>query len=64
MAAWEKAMTPATKVVFLETPSNPTLEIIDVAAVGAIAKKAGACFVVDNIFATPCCKSRWRWAPT
>jgi O-succinylhomoserine sulfhydrylase len=53
MAAWEKAMTPATKVVFLETPSNPTLEIIDVAAVGAIAKKAGACFVVDNIFATP-----------
>ena len=51
--AWQKAMTPKTKAVFLETPSNPTLEIIDVAAVGAIAKKAGACFVVDNIFATP-----------
>jgi O-succinylhomoserine sulfhydrylase len=53
MAAWERAMTPATKVVFLETPSNPTLDIIDIAAVGKIAKAAGACFVVDNIFATP-----------
>jgi len=53
MQAWSAAMTPATKVVFLETPSNPTLEIIDVAAVGEIAKRAGACFVVDNVFATP-----------
>lgn len=51
--AWAAAFQPNTKVVFLETPSNPTLEIIDVAAVGALAKKAGACFVVDNIFATP-----------
>ena len=53
MQAWAAAFQPNTKVVFLETPSNPTLEIIDVAAVGALAKKAGACFVVDNIFATP-----------
>ena len=53
MKAWAAAMTPATKVVFLETPSNPTLEIIDIAAVGEIAKRAGACFVVDNVFATP-----------
>jgi O-succinylhomoserine sulfhydrylase len=53
MAAWAAAMTPETKVVFLETPSNPTLEIIDIAAVGEIARRAGACFVVDNIFATP-----------
>ncbi len=53
MNAWAAAFQPNTKVVFLETPSNPTLEIIDVAAVGALAKKAGACFVVDNIFATP-----------
>jgi O-succinylhomoserine sulfhydrylase len=51
--AWAKAFTPDTKVVFLETPSNPTLEIVDVAAVGEMAKKHGACFVVDNIFATP-----------
>jgi len=53
MQAWAAAFQPNTKVVFLETPSNPTLEIIDVAAVGVLAKKAGACFVVDNIFATP-----------
>jgi O-succinylhomoserine sulfhydrylase len=39
--------------VFLETPSNPTLEIIDMGAVGEMAKAAKACFVVDNIFATP-----------
>jgi O-succinylhomoserine sulfhydrylase len=53
MKAWKEAFRPETKLVFLETPSNPTLEIIDIAAVGEIAKKAGACFVVDNIFATP-----------
>lgn len=53
MEAWAAAFQPSTKVVFLETPSNPTLEIIDVAAVGALAKKADACFVVDNVFATP-----------
>ncbi len=51
--AWAGAFTPDTKVVFLETPSNPTLEIVDIAAVGELAKKHGACFVVDNIFATP-----------
>jgi O-succinylhomoserine sulfhydrylase len=53
MKAWKAAFRPETKVVFLETPSNPTLEIIDIAAVGELAKAAGACFVVDNIFATP-----------
>jgi O-succinylhomoserine sulfhydrylase len=53
LAAWEAAITPATKCVFLETPSNPTLEIIDLAAVCEIAKKAGCTVVVDNIFATP-----------
>jgi O-succinylhomoserine sulfhydrylase len=53
LAAWEAAFTPNTKAVFLETPSNPTLQIVDIAAVGELAKKHGACFVVDNIFATP-----------
>jgi O-succinylhomoserine sulfhydrylase len=53
MTAWAEAFTPNTKVVFLETPSNPTLQIIDIAAVGELAKKHHACFVVDNIFATP-----------
>jgi O-succinylhomoserine sulfhydrylase len=53
LAAWDAAFTPDTKAVFLETPSNPTLQIVDIAAVGELAKKHGACFVVDNIFATP-----------
>lgn len=51
--AWKKAVTPGTKCVFIETPSNPMLEAIDIAAVADIAHKAGARVVVDNIFATP-----------
>lgn len=51
--AWKAAITPDTKCVFLETPSNPTLEVIDLAAVCEIAKKVGASIVVDNVFATP-----------
>jgi O-succinylhomoserine sulfhydrylase len=53
LKAWKTAFRPETKAVFLETPSNPTLEIIDMGAVGEMAKAAQACFVVDNIFATP-----------
>jgi len=51
--AWKKAVRPNTKVVFLESPSNPTLEIIDIAAVADIAHNAGAKLTVDNVFATP-----------
>lgn len=47
------AMRPETKVVWIETPSNPLLRITDVAAVGAIAKQGQALFAVDNTFATP-----------
>ena len=50
---WRAAMRPETRLCFLETPSNPTLEIIDLAAVAAIAHDAGARLVVDNVFATP-----------
>ena len=53
LSAWAAAMTLQTKCVFLETPSNPTLDVIDIAAVCEIAKAAGALIVVDNIFATP-----------
>ena len=53
LKAWREAITPDTKCVFLETPSNPTLEIIDLQAVCDIARAAGANVVVDNIFATP-----------
>jgi O-succinylhomoserine sulfhydrylase len=53
IAAWRRAVRPNTKVFFLESPSNPTLEVIDIAAVAALAKEAGATLVVDNVFATP-----------
>jgi O-succinylhomoserine sulfhydrylase len=50
---WEKAVRPNTKLFFLESPTNPTLEVIDIAAVAALANAAGARLVVDNVFATP-----------
>jgi O-succinylhomoserine sulfhydrylase len=48
-----KAMRPETKAVFLETPTNPTLDLVDIAAVAEIAHASGAVLVVDNVFATP-----------
>lgn len=51
--AWEGAMRPNTKAVFFETPANPTLDLVDIAAVCEIAHGAGALVVVDNVFATP-----------
>jgi O-succinylhomoserine sulfhydrylase len=53
LAQWKRAVTPKTKAFFLESPTNPTLEVIDIEAVAAIAKKAGARLIVDNVFATP-----------
>ncbi len=53
LAAWRAAVRPNTRVMFLESPANPLLEVIDVAGVAAIAKEAGARLVVDNVFATP-----------
>lgn len=53
LAQWRAAVRPETKVFFLESPTNPTLEVIDIAAVAAIAHEAGAILVVDNVFATP-----------
>lgn len=50
---WRKAATKNTKVFFMETPTNPTLEVYDIAAVAEIAHAAGAKLVVDNVFATP-----------
>lgn len=53
LAAWEKALSRPATCVFLETPSNPALEIIDLAAVSEMAHQAGAVVIVDNVFATP-----------
>lgn len=51
--AWKAAMRPETKALFLESPTNPTLEVLDIAAIADIAHDAGAKLVVDNVFATP-----------
>ncbi|MCJ8506332.1 O-succinylhomoserine sulfhydrylase [Rhizobium lemnae] len=50
---WEAAVRPNTKVFFLESPTNPTLEVVDIAAVAALANQIGVKVVVDNVFATP-----------
>jgi O-succinylhomoserine sulfhydrylase len=50
---WRRAVRPNTKTFFLETPTNPALEVIDIAAVAEIAHGAGATLVVDNVFSTP-----------
>jgi O-succinylhomoserine sulfhydrylase len=51
--AWRKAVTPKTKLLFAETPSNPVCEVADIAALAAIAKKAGAILAIDNAMCSP-----------
>jgi O-succinylhomoserine sulfhydrylase len=53
VAKWQAAVTPATRMLFIETPSNPLTEVYDIAALSAVAKKAGALLVVDNCFCSP-----------
>ena len=53
LAAWQAAIRPGTKLVFFETISNPTLEVIDIRGVSALAHAVGATVVADNVFATP-----------
>ncbi|HFQ14789.1 MAG TPA: O-succinylhomoserine sulfhydrylase [Rhodobacteraceae bacterium] len=53
LAAWGAAIRPDTKAVFFESVSNPTLELVDIAAVAKLAHAAGALVLVDNVFATP-----------
>ncbi len=52
-AAWEKALSKPTKAVFIETPSNPLMEIIDIRFVSDLAHKVGATVIVDNVMASP-----------
>ena len=53
LAAWAAALATPTRLVFFETPGNPSLELIDIAAVAELAHGAGAKLIVDNVFATP-----------
>ncbi len=52
-AAWAKALSKPTKVVFIETPSNPLMEIVDISMVSDLAHKVGATIIVDNVMASP-----------
>lgn len=51
--AWQKAISKKTRCVFIESPANPTLELVDIAAVAKLCKKTGARLIVDNVFAPP-----------
>src|ERR1700761_9418172 len=51
--AWKKAVRPNTKSFFLESPTNPTLDVLDISAIAEIAHANGARLIVDNVFATP-----------
>lgn len=62
--AWRAAVREDTKVVFFETIANPTLEVVDVAAVAEIAHAVGAKVVADNVFATPVFREHWNRVPT
>ncbi|MHB8667380.1 MAG: O-succinylhomoserine sulfhydrylase [Burkholderiales bacterium] len=53
VAAWEGALRNNTRLLFLETPSNPLTEIADIAALAAVSRRAGALLAVDNCFCTP-----------
>jgi O-succinylhomoserine sulfhydrylase len=53
LAAWERAIRPNTKLLFIETPSNPLTEVADIAALAKLAHAKGALLVVDNCFCTP-----------
>ncbi len=53
LKAWEDAIRPNTKAFFFETPTNPTLELVDVEGVCTLAREAGVLSIIDNVFATP-----------
>lgn len=53
LKAWQKALRKNTALVFVETPANPTLDIVDIEAVARLCKKAEAKLIIDNVFSTP-----------
>lgn len=61
MAAWQAAMRPNTKLMYVEVPSNPLLEIADIAALRALADKYGALLAVDNCICSPILQQPARW---
>lgn len=64
LAAVEAAIRPETKMLWVETPTNPLLRVVDLEAVAALAKRRGVLSVADNTFAAPICNGRWNSAST
>ncbi len=65
MDALRAAIRPETKMIWVETPTNPMLKLVDIEAVAAVAREIGALLVVDNTPSPrPCCSGRWHWVPT
>jgi cystathionine gamma-lyase len=60
-AAFEQAITPRTKMIWIETPTNPLLQILDLAAIAEVAHRAGALLVVDSTFASPYLQRPIEW---
>ncbi|HWA34047.1 MAG TPA: aminotransferase class I/II-fold pyridoxal phosphate-dependent enzyme, partial [Cyclobacteriaceae bacterium] len=58
---WEQLIQPNTRMIFVETPSNPALDIIDLEWLGALAKRKGVILNVDNCFATPYLQNPAKW---
>ena len=61
LAAVERAIAPNTRMIWIETPTNPLLDVVDLAAVATLAQSAGALTVVDNTFASPYCQNPIDW---
>jgi O-succinylhomoserine sulfhydrylase len=62
-AAWEAAIRPETRLFYLETPSNPLMELADIRALADLAHSHGCLLVVDNCFCTPALQQPFHWAP-
>ncbi len=61
LQAWQQAIRPNTRLFFLETPSNPTMELVDIAALAQMAHAAGVLVAVDNCFCTPVLQRPLQW---
>ena len=61
LAAVRRALRPSTRMIWIETPTNPLLDIVDLHAIASIAREAGALTVVDNTFASPYCQNPIDW---
>ncbi|MBX6343150.1 MAG: aminotransferase class I/II-fold pyridoxal phosphate-dependent enzyme, partial [Thermomicrobiaceae bacterium] len=61
LAAVRRALRPSTRMIWIETPTNPLLDIVDLAAIAGLAREAGALTVVDNTLASPYCQNPLDW---